>query len=594
MSSRTRNISNSNRTTSVNSHIDLIATEKTLLKLVEQGASTATQNVSDALSHTKLDDVISAISGISLDYTTDSVSVQKPVTSVVYDLELLSALMYADSANFSVGSDPYGRPGWYGTNSATTGASNCYWYSSVLVPQNEMTKAQVECIYTIIALDRVHPDVVLPFTMVYSKATGVDDYIPGFAHSSWAYVIPTTHVLNIGEVVMLTIGDHTKVANIRPELRRIHLELATSHGSALDTEVVAFMSLNTDSNEKPAIGSVQYLLQNAGFYYSVTESVLDYEFNNSSVRQIESNLLDIGSINTEITGLNGKIYNATETDVEAIKVYTVNGSGGSGGLVQLQAYSGTDWENLKSTTGALNTTDGATTSLDGKIHSATEVDTDAIKVYTVNSSGATIQAVLPNNPTVAVPLSASTYNDGTYDHYPLEVYNTNTLAKMQAYNTSTSAYEDLYTTASGHLLKVQACAHDYSGQDIGSTVVATVRGLNVKVVDNPLEGTYGNIHTGTLALSATSTPVAINNLYLNESVLTYEDTSTSITSNINILVSNNGTDYVVIGTIQPVTTIAGKRTASAILKMRPFTHVYIQNNNATTGLTGIVCSLFSA
>jgi hypothetical protein len=654
--SRHNNYSSSNQTTSINTHIDLLATEATLKQIQTSVSSISSGTsfvVSDTDTHTKLDTLNTTVADKHLNYETDSitvsemphlnfatdnVSVSEPVQSIPYDLELLGATLYADSVNFSVGTDPNGRDGWYGINTATTGGSNCYWYSNSTVPQNNMTKGQVECIYTVMALDRVQPAIVLPFVAVYSKPTGTGDIVPGFAHSRWVYTIPTTNILNAGEVVMLTIGDYTKVSNIQPEIRRVHLELSTETGECLDSEVVAYISLNTDSGLKTLYG-IQYLLKNAGFFYSITQQAVNYVFSNSIDRKIKEVLLAGSGSGIDVNIVSG-------------------GGGGGGGLVQIQGYEGTGWANLTSTSGALHTTDSATTSLDGKVHNATEVDTDAIKVYTVNggSSSSTIQAVLPSAPTVAVPLSATTYNDGTYDHYPLETYDnalnakifnateTDTeaikvytvnasggggggLVQVQGFTTGTD-YEDIHATLNGttysldsnitnasldvhcygssngtdfhHLktdangqLQVEARAHDGAGNNISSTVVNTVRGLNVNVVGNSNLGTRGNVFTGTLTTLQITTAFAINNEYLNNCVLTYEDASTTQTSIINIQASVDGTNFVVIGTLQPANALSSRRTAFATLKLKAFTHIRIQSG-ASVSLTSVVCSLFSS
>jgi len=259
-----------------------------------------TVNISNAFStentllttNDKLDTINTTITDKHLNSSLDSVNVNKVVESVFYNLDYVGSQMYADSINGAV-IDQYGRDGWLWGNEATTGGSNCYWYSNSIVPQNHMTKEQVDCVYVILALDRVEPAIVLPFVPMYSEPTGSGDHIPGFAHSVWTYTIPATHILNAGEVIMLTIGDHTKVDNIRPELRRVHLELNSTEGSALPTENIAYISLNTDSGLKP-VGAIQYLLQNAGFHYSVNDKITDYEFNNGVQKNINDNLTTQG------------------------------------------------------------------------------------------------------------------------------------------------------------------------------------------------------------------------------------------------------------------------------------------------------------
>jgi len=221
-----------------------------------------------------------------------AVNVNKVVEPIIYDLNSFGTAMYADSINGAI-VDNYGRDGWYWTNNSTTGGSNCYWYSNSIVPQNQMTKAQMDCVYIILALDRVNPNIVLPIVPMVSAPTGSGDIIPTFAHSIWTYTIPSNTKLNAGEVIMLIIGDSSKVADVRPELRRVVLEFNSSAGDALSTENIAYISLNTDSGLK-GLNAIQYLLQNAGFHYSVNDSIVEYKFSNSVQKVINDNLTTDG------------------------------------------------------------------------------------------------------------------------------------------------------------------------------------------------------------------------------------------------------------------------------------------------------------
>jgi hypothetical protein len=527
------------------------------------------------------------------------------------------------------------------------------------------------------SLDRVQPSIVLPIVAVFSKPQGAGDLVPGFARSRWLYTIPTTNILNAGEVIMLTIGDHTKVDNIFPEIRRVHLQLQSTAGPALDSETVAYISLNTDSGVKPLIGSIQYLLQNAGFYYSITEKVVDYQFVNSVDRRIELGLIGEG-VYTNIRGFNGtsyedvgveagtakllvsdsattsldqkinsatevdtnaikvytvnpvavpatlqavrpqfptepipvsalqyeledivhnaletydytlnsKIFSATDVDTEAIKVYTVNGGGGGGGgLVQIQGYNGTDWENVTATMGTLQVSDF-------KIHNATEVDTEAIKVYTVNSSGGggdgIIQGTTPANNTVGLNLSCSVYNDGTNNHNVLE-----TQANVYGFNSATGVYQPIGVHAT-NMLRVQSNVHTASGAEISGTVVNTVRGLNTYNVGYDNLGSFGNILNGGSLTTLTATSgLNINKTYLNDSVIVYEDTNTTLTGGIVVQVSQDDTTYYTLATLFPVTSQAGKRATSSKLLLKPFNYIRILNNSAST-YSNVLCSLFSS
>ena len=332
-----------------------MATEHTLKEVVK-AVSEINLNVGDIIvgdisvqsddttTHSKLDTLNTTVINKTLNKNTSSIDVSGQtlnvnvisdslvVEPVLYNLQVVGEDIYADSINGAI-VDPYGRDGWFWTNSATTGASNAYWYSNTIVPQNQMTKAQIECVYIILALDRVKPNIVLPIIPMYSLPTGSGDISAGFAHSSWTYVIPATNILNAGEVVMLTIGDHSKVSRIRPELRRVHLELLRTNGDALPTEVIGLISLNTDSATKP-LNSIQYLLQNAGFYYSVTNKVVEYEFNNGVQNAINVNLTE-GGININNT-------------------VTVSGNVNVGNFPISQAVTGTFWQATQPVSGSVS------------------------------------------------------------------------------------------------------------------------------------------------------------------------------------------------------------------------------------------------
>ena len=592
--------------------------------------------VNDYQANTKLDTLIDK----NLNYDVDNVSVNKIVEPIIYDLNSLGATMYADSINPAY-PDPYGRDGWFWTNLDTSGGSNAYWYSNTVVPQNQMTKAQIECVYIILALDRVQPEIVLPIVPMYSLPTGTNDISPGFAHSSWTYVIPATNILNAGELVMLTIGDHSKVAKIRPELRRVHLELFGTNGDALPTEVIGLISLNTDSGTK-LLNSIQYLLQNAGFYYSVTNKIVEYEFNNSLKRIAELNLcgaVNAGgqpNINVNVnTGgfdlsvdpnnnlkvidntLNNKINSSNEVPT-AIQVYQVNSSESSTTTSQTQFFDGGQWVNASSTPagilntvsriqgsdgtdfqylkcsepGVLETSDESTTALNNKINNNVTYPT-AIDVVVLSGGGGgggdgIIQGTTPANPTVGLNLSCSIYNDGTDNHNVLE-----TQSNVYGYNSATGVYQPIGVHAT-NMLRVQSNVHTASGQDIAGTVINTVRGLNTYDVGNENLGTFGNILNGTSLTTLTaSNGLNINKLYLNESVMVYEDTNTTNTGGIVVQVSQDDLTYYTLATLFPVISQAGKRATSSKLLLKPFNYIRILNNSGAT-YNSVICSLFSS
>jgi hypothetical protein len=146
----------------------------------------------------------------------------------------------------------------------------------------------------------------------------------------------------------------------------------------------------------------------------------------------------------------------------------------------------------------------------------------------------------------------------------------------------------------GGVVQLQA----YSSAD-GTTPV------NVYATDNrlltntlsgePIVGSLNNIHSGNLSGATFSTALNINNNYGNESVISYKDTSSAVTSFITIWGAFDNTSdasYFYIGVLQPVVIRTGNRYASAVLKLKGLKFIRIYNENANT-VGGVSCSLFS-
>jgi hypothetical protein len=275
----------------------------------------------------KIPDGLTVTSGALL------VSVQNAPSSkvtepIVYDYNYFNELLYTGSINPAI-IDMYGRPGWFWTNSLTTGASNLYWYANSAIPQNEMTKVSMDTIYVILSLDRVSPYNTLPFVAMYSRETGTGDILPGFAHSKWVYTISSLEALNAGETILLYIGDPLTITDVHPELRRIQLSLASQSGDALPGEIINHISLNTDSSLK-AVNAIQYLVKKAGFHY--LDSIIEYAFDNGVQKVISDNLYENGirisntvqTSDSNTQAINGKLNTADAPYNDSVKFYQVN------------------------------------------------------------------------------------------------------------------------------------------------------------------------------------------------------------------------------------------------------------------------------
>jgi hypothetical protein len=299
-------------------------------------------------------------------------------------------------------------------------------------------------------------------------------------------------------------------------------------------------------------------------------------------------------------------------------------SGGTGGgLVQIQGFNEftPGFEDIKSINNSLYVYDSNSYAINSKVFSATTVDTEAIKVFTVNSSSSTIQAVIPEFPSVGVPLSASLYVDTAIPantHYQLEtqsnLYGQDLLStvnmpvainpsmnglicqsNMWGFNPTNSLYEPVAVSATGNQLVTQSRTHTANGQDIFGTVINSVRGLNIYNVGNGENiGSIGNIWNNlTLAAGASTTTFDINNLYLNESVFIYEDTSTTATGGINIDVSFDAVNFCNLATLFPIVSTATKRTVSCVLKLKAFKSIRCVNLGTGSVLNATI-SIFSS
>ena len=108
------------------------------------------------------------------------------------------------------------------------------------------------------------------------------------------------------------------------------------------------------------------------------------------------------------------------------------------------------------------------------------------------------------------------------------------------------------------------------------------------------EGTLGNIHTGTLAPGASSTGLNINNLYGNESVLSYQDSTTGATLYVSIWGSLDDTNWFYLGVMAPTTLVrTSLRLSVAVLKLAGVKYIRITSEETATTLTGITATLVS-
>jgi hypothetical protein len=293
-----------------------------------------TFNASDTVTHSKLDTLNTTVSTKRLSSTLDSVSVSGTVaisndiivvdninnTDAPYDILLNGPTLWADStpAGTPFFADPNGREGWYYDNfSNIANISNIYWYANPVsgnLQENDMTFAQLSGMYCIITSDYVENGALTnPIMNVYSQPSGSpSDFIPGFAKSRWAYSLTNINVAKLrkAETIMLYTGSTRPQVHLN--IPAYPLILASTNGDALSSEIVAYMTVNTQATTS----KIGYLLQYTGFLNSAIGFNREFQFKNSKERVIQNNQYS-GSVTVNtITGF------ATEATLDEIRDQT--------------------------------------------------------------------------------------------------------------------------------------------------------------------------------------------------------------------------------------------------------------------------------
>jgi len=268
---------------------------------------------SDTVTHDKLTTLNTTVTNKHLNSSTDSISVSGTVaisndiiivdninnTDAPYDLIINGPTLWADSRPLvnPFFADPNGREGWYYDNfNNIANVSNIYWYANPVsgnLQENDMTFAQLSGMYCIITPDYVeNGELTVPFMGVYSQPTGTNDFIPTFAHSRWVYQLNATNrsKLRKAETVLLYTG--TTRPEVHLNIPAYQLTLFSTNGTALSSEIIAYMTVNTQATTS----KIGYLLQYTGFLNSAIGFNREFQFKNGKERVIENNQYS-GSIN---------------------------------------------------------------------------------------------------------------------------------------------------------------------------------------------------------------------------------------------------------------------------------------------------------
>jgi hypothetical protein len=537
--------------------------------------------------------------------------VEKPDYDVVLNADLYGASEGDNNPPFVA--NPSGSKGWSYVNTSAVKQSSVRFYSNIPAQSNTVQSNidvfnQISFFYAVIALDYIGTrDLTnLPYLTLATQATGVDDYIPNVANTIYKYTLPASPFNLIrGEEILIywteNPGQNIPPVSLMPNLRRFRLDANGTLGpSPGGNPMLAYLSIDTGLGltEKQ-----QYRLLGAGYKFTATGGQTADILNYTSVDSTFSVKTTIESNLSKLT-FNGdnELIVATAGSTSVIQGISTDG----GSPINISAIPmGMDVNRLL--TNAEITQGGNTLIVnnDGSINVAGSGSDGKAYLYSGDeATSITATTVSTKNGIDANIINASLdthcygSSDGTTFHHLKTTATGNLITESKTHDGNNTAITSTLNGAKQSL--------DVNVSNTVSTNSTVVNGANTLVVNSDGSinvvssggSTYGainNIHSGNLATATFSTALNINNNYGNESVISYKDTSSSVTAFITIWGAFDNTSdasYFYIGVLQPVVIRTGNRYASAVLKLKGLKYIRIYNEHTST-VGGVSCSLFS-
>jgi len=174
--------------------------------------------------------------------------------------------------------------GWYFKNTGVSQPSQVYYYSytnqALQVPGRQFAYQlnSISCGYAVVRLFSINATLGLPTLAIYTRPTGSGDAFPGYYKSKKVYSIPSTAKLTQGMKVMLWWGIQPSL-KLHGDIARLELELSSTTGTAAGTELLAYLTVQTDS--AALAGNAEYILGAAGFQFG-DEIIMDSTFTGES------------------------------------------------------------------------------------------------------------------------------------------------------------------------------------------------------------------------------------------------------------------------------------------------------------------------
>lgn len=152
--------------------------------------------------------------------------------------------------------DPDDRHGWYfRKDAADTAKFNYFFYAQ---GNKAITLGELKSVFANVTIDNYQNITSVPFFIVYTKPTGVNDS-GSWYHSKITYIIDATSTIMLGEEIEIySINKQTKHHKHR---RMVAFDTKLLSGEGLSTEEILTVSIHSDSS---APANTQILVKNVG------------------------------------------------------------------------------------------------------------------------------------------------------------------------------------------------------------------------------------------------------------------------------------------------------------------------------------------
>lgn len=201
-----------------------------------------------------------------------SPSLLPPNTNVLLNSDACIALQ-ADSKPLASKDPQNNRKGWYYVNDNPAHDINLKmnWFYFDGSNSNYIVK-DIKQLLAVLSMDNIYG---WPFFVVYTKPTGVNDHIPGFAHSSRVYQTLEQPVTGQKFQLYYSVDNYKPVNN--DNLLQLPCAIGQTDGEWSDDMPLAYITIQTDSSY--SVGECKNLYEQLGFTLNDSDPLLDSDRN---------------------------------------------------------------------------------------------------------------------------------------------------------------------------------------------------------------------------------------------------------------------------------------------------------------------------